>query len=563
MVEPCGITSQFKLQPDGSRKLADRLTQDLSYSLSSDNASVNSHIKLEDYAEMIYGWCLSQVVHYIVALRSAHPEQKIFISKYDYSDAYQRVHHAASAAVQSIIVIDKVAYIALRLTFGRSPNPPTWCAFSEMVTDLSNELMLCREWEPSILHSPAQQSTPTPRPLQEEVAFAMAQPMAVGIPVTATSRTDSFIDDLILVFLDTQENYRRCPHAVPLAIHVTSRPHAGDDEPIKRRPLLSPEKLQAEGLPVEVQNVLGWTLDTRRLLIILPDDKSIAWTNDTMAILALRTVSAEELESLIGRFNHVSFLIPLSRHFLVRFRRRLSTKRAANQQITISKPEQEELQLWVEFLALANRGISMNCVTHRRPSQLGWYDSCTAGLGGFTLSGTAWRIRIPAESPLFGVSKANNVFEFLAMAVTLWILIRECQAKGDTEQCILLLGDSTSALGWLYRASRIPESSFYHEAVTFIARKVARLITATTHCLASQHLKGSLNVVADLLSYCGLSRAAPHPIAADNPDDRTLTRRFHSLLPQLIPHNFEISPVPDEILSFVVLVLRTTELSFI
>jgi hypothetical protein len=68
-------------------------------------------------------------------------------------------------------------------------------------------------------------------------------------------------------------------------------------------------------------------------------------------------------------------------------------------------------------------------------------------MGGFTLNGTAWRLRIPPDSPLYGVSKANNVFEFLAMAVTLWILIKECQATAVTKQCILLLGDSTSALG--------------------------------------------------------------------------------------------------------------------
>jgi hypothetical protein len=41
MVELCGIPSQFKLQPDGSRKLADRLTQDLSYSMSIDNGELH------------------------------------------------------------------------------------------------------------------------------------------------------------------------------------------------------------------------------------------------------------------------------------------------------------------------------------------------------------------------------------------------------------------------------------------------------------------------------------------------------------------------------------------
>jgi hypothetical protein len=190
---------------------------------------------------------------------------------------------------------------------------------------------------------------------------------------------------------------------------------------------------------------------------MLPDDKSIAWTNDTEAIISSNTVSVDELESLIGQFNHVSFLIPLSRHFLARLRHRLVKKQAGNQQITILRYEHEDLKLWVEFLAMPNPGISMNRVTHRQPSQMGWSDSCTAGMGGFTLNGTAWRLQLPPDSPLYGVSKANNVFEFLAMAVTLWIIINECDATTETEQCILLLGNSTLAQGWLYQASRIPE----------------------------------------------------------------------------------------------------------
>jgi hypothetical protein len=285
-------------------------------------------------------------------------------------------------------------------------------------------------------------ATPIPRPLCADVPFSVAKPLSVGIPVTTTSRTDSFIDDLILVFLDTPENCRRCPHAVKLAIHVTSRHHAGSTEPIKRRPLLSPEKLEAEGLPVKVQNVLGWTLDTRRLLVILPNDKFIAWTGDMQKILKSNRVTFKGLDSIIGRFNHVSFLIPLSRHFIVRLRRRIQQKKASAQEITLSKAEREDLLLWIDFLAVANAGISMNRVTQGRPSQLGWSDSCTAGLGGLTINGTAWRIKIPSASPIYGVSKAKNVFEFLAMAVTLWILVLECRHKGKDEQCILILGDN-------------------------------------------------------------------------------------------------------------------------
>jgi hypothetical protein len=121
--------------------------------------------------------------------------------------------------------------------------------------------------------------------------------------------------------------------------------------------------------------------------------------------------------------------------------------------VSISRAERGELLLWIDFLRMANAGILMNQVTYRKPSQLGWSDSCTSGLGGFLINGTAWRLRIPAQSPLFGVLKANNVFEFLTMAVTLWLILLECNKKSKREECILILGDSTSALGWLYKAS--------------------------------------------------------------------------------------------------------------
>jgi hypothetical protein len=137
MVQPAGVVKQFSLREDGSRTVKWRLTQDLSFPLtSSDASSVNNQLDMEAYTKMIYGWCLTRIIHFIVALRLAYPDLPILIVKYDYSDAYRRIAHSPSAAARSIIVFTGIAYIALRLTFGGSPNPPTWCAFSEMVTDL-------------------------------------------------------------------------------------------------------------------------------------------------------------------------------------------------------------------------------------------------------------------------------------------------------------------------------------------------------------------------------------------------------------------------------------------
>jgi hypothetical protein len=99
------------------------------------------------------------------------------------------------------------------------------------------------------------------------------------MPPVTTGRVDGFIDNLINVFLDTTENCRCQPHLVPLAMFVTSRPHAGDDhEPILRRSILSMEMLLAEGAPVKSQNVLGWHLDMRRLQVAPLEDKFAAWS---------------------------------------------------------------------------------------------------------------------------------------------------------------------------------------------------------------------------------------------------------------------------------------------
>ena len=181
-------------------------------------------------------------------------------------------------------------------------------------------------------------------------------PMAVQVPTTVTARSDSFIDDLIRVFLDTPLNRAREPHAVPLAIHVTSRPHAGSDEPIKRRELMSKPKLIAEGGPAEDQIVLGWTLDTRSLLVILPFDKFEAWSGDLKVIIAERKGTFGQLETTVGRLNHAAYIIPLSRHFLNRIRLRIKVRKHKKQSLSLAQDEIDDFNYGFPSLPEQNRG---------------------------------------------------------------------------------------------------------------------------------------------------------------------------------------------------------------
>jgi hypothetical protein len=379
--------------------------------------------------------------------------------------------------------------VAIRLTFGGSPNPPSWCLFSEMVADLANEIACCKRYDPELLRSPAQNKTPRPILSTSTAPLAPAFSLAINIPVTHTARVDGFIDDLINCFLDTKRNRETQPHVVPLAMHCTSRPHAGTNKPITRRDIISGPKLVAEGTPKEEQIVLGWKIDTHHLLLKLPIDKHEAWSQELGTLRVGRVITyagIAGIDSLVGKLNHVAFLIPLARHFLRRFRALVDRNKPQQQQITVSNQVARDAELWEHFLSRAASGIDMNRVTIRQPTQLGISDSCPFGIGGFLLNGRAWRVQIPRTSPIYGQSTANNFLEFLGMIVSVWLM---CVKFTEHSEALLAAGDNTSAIGWLFRSSQVKTDSVYYEAVQMGARKLAMLVTESKHCLASQHIK--------------------------------------------------------------------------
>ena len=67
---------------------------------------------------------------------------------------------------------------------------------------------------------------------------------------------DFFIDDLIQVAFDINNNAHRTRHAVPLTIHTVGRP-LSQLELIKRDAMLSLSKLQGEGRLEEMKVVTG------------------------------------------------------------------------------------------------------------------------------------------------------------------------------------------------------------------------------------------------------------------------------------------------------------------
>ena len=127
-----------------------------------------------------------------------------------------------------------------------------------------------------------------------------------------------YLDDLFSAFPALSDDHiKRGSQAVPLAIDAVSHPLAQHESTLCDV-LLTLDKAQAEGTPSKQLRVLGWDIDTRRLLIIFPHEKFIAWSRDIKTLISRghNRVTHKELKTLIGCLQHVANVLTKGSHFL-------------------------------------------------------------------------------------------------------------------------------------------------------------------------------------------------------------------------------------------------------
>ena len=155
------------------------------------------------------------------------------------------------------------------------------------------------------------------------------------------------------------------------------------------------------------------------------------------------------------------------------------------------------MKLAKTFLTKTNQGINMNLLTFRHPYTVYICDAAEYGLGGFASHGRAWTYVIP---PNLRNRAHINVLEYLAQIIAIWIDVIEGVTK--EEDCILAMGDNTSAMGWLRRSNfkQKDESDTSWLVKQQLCRYLATITLNADITLYKQWLKGSDNQVADSLS---------------------------------------------------------------
>ena len=165
-VAPLGMVSQTTIDEKGNAKSKLRLTHDQSFNPSrTEKRSVNDRVDASQLTVARFGKAFSRLIYHISYLRQLYPDERILMTKVDWKSAYRRIHLRPNTAVRSCTSIDGLLLMALRMTFGGSPNPAQWSDVSEVVTDLANDLVRRNDWDPQLFTSPEINSESCPNSL--------------------------------------------------------------------------------------------------------------------------------------------------------------------------------------------------------------------------------------------------------------------------------------------------------------------------------------------------------------------------------------------------------------
>jgi hypothetical protein len=471
------------------------------------------------------------------------------MAKFDLKSAYRRAHFSGVSALQSIATskgltkqegstTDDLAYVSLRLTFGGSSNPSEFSILSEMIADLANKIIQHSDWNPEQLHSSFVSLTGT-APILEPAAtpFAPSRDLLIDWDLNNFGTTEAYIDDIFTVFpLHSEEHFQRGRNAALLAIDTFGRPTHNDD-PLPRDPIVATKKVTAEGTPTEILTVLGWTIDTRRLLIKLPTEKADLWDTELKKLIKKgdkgHFIPIKQLERVQGRNIFVAMIVPGAMHFQSRMYSAIERAKKYRQ-TRLRAEERRDLRLFRHLLSVARKGISLNNIAFRLPEHFGRSDAFEGGLGGYDLtSGRAWRFPIPTE---LQHRKSQNYLEYLACMIQLVCMLAE--NKWEPGDCFLSVGDNTSALGWIHKSNFHPDKDKEQASHLALARHITNMLADLNIIQCGQWLPGDDNGVADTLS-------REHVM-----NDHDLTNLIVSSYPSQTPIGFRISPLPPAIISW-------------
>ena len=90
----------------------------------------------------------------ISKMQSRWPAKRTLIGKIDLDAAYRQIHANAKTVSTFIAIVNKLAFLCLRLPFGTTTAPAEYTNVSEVPIDLGNDLLQDESWDTDDLNLP-------------------------------------------------------------------------------------------------------------------------------------------------------------------------------------------------------------------------------------------------------------------------------------------------------------------------------------------------------------------------------------------------------------------------
>ena len=174
--------------------------------------------------------------------------------------------------------------------------------------------------------------------------------MSVEIAPADKGKADVYVDDIITIAVDNDENLKRITRAPITVMHAVADNSIFKDDTIQRKNIVAEDKMKAEGAAGEQKICLGWLIDTRSLAVRLPSHKVIAWTSQIDKLLESISVSNKELQSILGRLGNIAQIMTPLGHFLGNIRYMQIVAKRKSHNIRLNTQAKEDLNLAKSFI---------------------------------------------------------------------------------------------------------------------------------------------------------------------------------------------------------------------
>ena len=463
-LSPMGVIPQRGRQP--------RLIVDYSY------YDVNQDtVRLTPAEAMQFGRALERILYQI---RHANPKfGHVYLAKVDLADGFYRLTLSDSSILKLGVAFPKyegeeqMVALPLSIPMGWVESPPAFCAVTETVADLANNLDPKVTWPEHPLEHLAWTPPPAPESIEvSDKSTALTPPAVHGTipPVLRPRRkptafTDIYVDDFLQGFQGSQQKRRKHLRKLLHAIDMVFRPLEPDDRPTRKHVPSVKKLLKGDAYLSVTKVVLGWFIDTAAGTIELPPHRKERLLDIFKYLDKRRKVPERKWHKILGELRSMVIGIPGSKGLFSMLQLALQ-KVDTEGNITLDTPTRDQIKDFKHLAHdLAARPTAIAELVPDFPVAIGPHDASGSGMGGVWLPATTnsnikptfWRERFPPDivddlvsfdNPTGSIN--NSQLELAGQLAHQDILAHQVNCAYRT---IAPLGDNTSAVAWSHKGS--------------------------------------------------------------------------------------------------------------